>query len=123
MASFAEIDQNNIVLNVIYVNDQDCLDQHGNVTEEAGLAFLSQLFPDKTFLRTSISGSVRRDYAAIGGFYDPVLDVFVRPQPFPSWTLNAEKYWDPPIPRPPDEEGYLFDWDEENIRWVKIEIV
>lgn len=123
MASFAELDDNNNVLNVIFVNDQDCLDENGNVTEEAGLAFLAQLFPDKRFLRTSISGSVRRDYAGIGGVYDPELDVFVRPRPFASWILNEEKYWDPPVPRPPDEEGYLYDWDEENIRWVKIEIV
>ncbi len=121
MASFAELDNSNVVVNVLYVNNTDCLDENGIRTEAAGLAYLANVFPDKRFIQTSHTGAIRRDYAVVGGTYDHELDVFVGTQPFPSWTLNAEKYWDPPVARPPDEEGYTWFWDEDNLGWVKVE--
>jgi len=47
---------------------------------------------------TNLSGGVsgagggvplRKNYAGIGFTYDPVLDAFYSPQPYPSWTLNT----------------------------------
>ena len=52
-------------------------------------------------------------YAGIGFKYDEINDVFITPQPFPSWDLDENWDWQPPIPRP-DE---LSTWDEETLTW------
>jgi len=48
MASFAQIDENNIVLNVIVVADQDCFDENENELESIGIAHLKSMFGDDT---------------------------------------------------------------------------
>ena len=48
MASFAQLYENNIVLNVIVVSDEDCWDENGNELESVGIAFLKDLFGDDT---------------------------------------------------------------------------
>ena len=39
------------------------------------------------------------------------------PQPFPSWTLDANYEWQPPTPMPDD--GGVYAWDEETLMWVR----
>ena len=41
---------------------------------------------------------------------------FYFPQPFPSWTLDADLKWQPPVSRPSD--GQKYKWDESNQEWV-----
>lgn len=41
---------------------------------------------------------------------------FIPVQPYPSWILDSEGYWQPPVPRP--TELGLWQWDEETISWV-----
>jgi hypothetical protein len=62
---------------------------------------------------------LRKNFAGKGMIYDPELDAFYDPQPFPSWTLNTETcLWEPPVARPaPDEFDYY--WDEESQSWMK----
>ena len=40
---------------------------------------------------------------------------FILVQPFPSWSLDENYDWQPPIPRP--KEGY-WHWDEDSLSWV-----
>jgi hypothetical protein len=55
--------------------------------------------------------------AYIGGPY--VDGVFYEPQPYPSWSLNAEiKKWMAPIDKPIDSKKY-WDWDEDSQSWVE----
>jgi hypothetical protein len=44
-------------------------------------------------------------------------DVFVAPQPFPSWTLDSNHDWQPPTPKP--EGNYV--WFEPNQVWIEID--
>jgi hypothetical protein len=53
---------------------------------------------------------MRKQYAGIGFTYDAVNDVFIAPQPYPSWSLDNNFDWQPPTPKP--EEGYV-DWLNE----------
>lgn len=39
---------------------------------------------------------LRGNYAVKGYIYDPTLDIFAPPQPYPSWKLNADGVWEPP---------------------------
>ena len=72
MATFAELDENNIVLRAISVDDSEA------PTEEAGIAFLNNLFgPDITWKQFT---AVRKNHPGIGYTYDESRDAFVDPQ-------------------------------------------
>jgi len=110
MAHYAYLDENNIVVAVIVGKDETELID-GLDTE----TYYAQGTP-YTVKRTSYNGNIRKQYAALGFTYDPVADVFIAPQPFPSWNLDENFDWQPPVPYPNDELIYI--WDEEVGDWV-----
>lgn len=79
MAHFAQLDENNVVLQVIVVHNNDCLGDDGNESESAGIAFCQSLFPGTRWRQTSYNGNMRGVYAGIGYTYNPTLDVFEPP--------------------------------------------
>ena len=116
MAHFAELDQNNIVLRVIVVHNNDCLDADGNESEMVGAGFCAKLFGGN-WKQTSYNGSIRKNYAGIGYTFDLQRDAFIPPKPYESWVLNAGScLWEPPVAMPID--GQMYTWDEENINWI-----
>jgi hypothetical protein len=120
MAHFAELDENNIVLQVIVVNNSELMD-NGSESEAVGIAFCQSLFPNTTWVQTSYNGNFRKNYAGFGYTYDAVRDAFISPQPYPSWRLNENTcQWDAPVARPVD--GGLYFWDETNQIWVKVSL-
>lgn len=78
MAHFAELDENNVVLRVIVVNDEDCLDQFGNESEIVGTTFCHKLLGGR-WIQTSYTNKIRNKYASTGDIYDPVKDIFKSP--------------------------------------------
>jgi hypothetical protein len=120
MAHFAKLDDNNLVLEVHSVHNNELLDEHGNESEAQGLAFLINWSGGYTnWKQTSYNGNFRKNYAMIGGTYDPARDAFISVNDFPSWILNeATCKWEPPVPYPTDSESYV--WDEATISWKKI---
>jgi hypothetical protein len=117
MAHFAQLDENNKVLTVVVVNNEDCLDENGIESEQVGSDFCTSLFGG-VWLQTSYNNSIRKQYAGIGFTYDSDADVFVAPQPFPSWTLDENDDWQAPVPSP---EGPHY-WDEETLSWKEFDI-
>lgn len=108
MSHFAEIDKNNIVLRVIVVADEH---------EADGANWCNKLLGG-TWVQTSYNGKIRYNYAGIGFAYDPVLDAFIPPTPYPSWVLDATCQWQAPQPYPTD--GGFYDWAEDSKNWVKV---
>jgi hypothetical protein len=105
MAHFAEIDENNIVKRVLVVD---------NSLEHRGEDFLAnELGLGGRWIQTSYNNNFRKQYAGVGFRYDEVRDEFVTPQPFPSWILDENNDWQPPVPQT-DETTY---WDEETLSW------
>ena len=117
MAHFAELDENNIVLRVIVVSNADITDSEGVEQEELGIQFCQNLFGG-TWKKTSYNGNMRKNYAGIGFTYDADMDAFVPPQPYPSWTLDANAQWQAPIPMPTDNA--MYSWDETTISWIVV---
>lgn len=109
MAHYAYIDENNLVVNVIVGIDENEL-INGLDTET-----YYALGTSYTVKRTSYNGNIRKQYAGIGFTYDPNADVFIAPQPFPSWSLDGNHDWQPPIPYPND--GLMYNWNEEAQDW------
>jgi hypothetical protein len=107
MAHFSEIDENNIVLRTIIVDDQH---------ESYGSDWCHDLLGG-TWIQTSYNHRIRKQYAFPGYAYIPDADVFVKPQPFSSWSLDANHDWQPPVPQP--EEDGVWEWDETNQEWTR----
>ena len=56
--------------------------------------------------------------AGIGYSYDADLDIFIAPQPYPSWILDGNHDWQPPTPMPVDDKKYA--WFEPNKVWIEL---
>ena len=111
MSYFAELDENNIVLRVVVIDDK---------YEQEGIEWCENFYNGGIWLQTSYTGSIRKNYAGIEDTYDPQLDAFYGPQPYPSWSLDSSCQWQPPTPCP----DYLIkdsycNWDEDSISWKK----
>ena len=82
MASFAELDENNIVLQVISVSNDVCGEPTLTFpdTDAAGRAFIANTLKlGGTWKQTSYNGNFRGTYAGIGYTYNPVTDTFTPP--------------------------------------------
>jgi len=124
MAHYAFIDSNNIVVKVITGVDET-VTQLDNGVEVGGSSEAWEQFYENqpchsglTCKRTSYNGNIRGRYAGVGYTYLTDEDVFVAPQPYPSWTLDENHDWQPPTPMPNDGEAY--EWNEEELVWVAI---
>jgi hypothetical protein len=63
---------------------------------------------------------LRGNFAGIGYTYDAINDVFISPQPFPSWLLTSSWLWEAPVPMPTDEK--MYGWDEATTSWVEVPV-
>lgn len=102
MSHFAQLDENNIVLQVI-VAEQPFIDS-------------GALGDPRRWVQTSYNSRIRKNYAGIGFTYDPVRDAFIPPKPFDSWVLNETTcQWESPVPYPTTGDSYV--WDETTCSW------
>lgn len=118
MAHFAQLDENNIVLQIVVVSNDKLIDEKtGKEVEQIGINFLKNIFGNSTtWIQTSYNSKIRKNYAGIGYTYDVVNDAFYAPQPYPSWTLNQTTFlWESPVPCPDDGKNYA--WNEEKLIW------
>mgnify|MGYP003350774570 CR=1 FL=1 len=120
MAHFAQLDENNIVLQVIVVHNNELLDENGAESEDKGITFCQTLFPGTTWKQTSYNNNFRVRYAGIGYSYNTQLDAFIPPKPYPSWVLSpATVDWEAPVAYPTD--GKVYSWDEATQKWVLVD--
>lgn len=129
MAHFAQLDSENNVIQVIVIDNRDITDEYGNENEQLGIKFCKSLLGDHTnWKQTSYTGRFRKNFAGIGGRYDPENDVFIPKKVFDSWVLDTNTFrWKPPVPLPEDAltnprgpfnpSGALYVWNEESIQW------
>jgi hypothetical protein len=118
MAHFAQLDSNNVVVQVIVVGNADTADANGVEKEHIGAAFCERLLGG-VWKQTSYNGNMRKRYAGVGYTYDADRDAFIAPKPFPSWVLNNTTVdWEAPVARPNDDKMYR--WDEETLSWIEI---
>jgi hypothetical protein len=128
MAHFAQIDENNVVMQVIVVADVDTADSQGNHDESIGITFCQNLLGGN-WKQTSYNtqGGVhsnggtpfRKNYAGMGSIYDSSRDAFIPPKPYASWVLDETTcLWNAPVAKPTDDKKYI--WNEETINWVEI---
>tara|TARA_Y100000310_G_C20096277_1_gene540640 strand:+ start:140 stop:490 length:351 start_codon:yes stop_codon:yes gene_type:complete len=116
MAHFAKLDETNKVLQVVVVSNEITTPDGVNEDEQLGISFLSAQ-RDGVWKQTSYNDNLRKQYAGIGYTFNETSDVFVAEQPFPSWSLDENHDWEPPIPCP---EG-SYSWNESTQSWDAVE--
>jgi hypothetical protein len=125
MAHFAEIDSNNKVIRVLVACNQDIANNGGEQSEQAAKAFEKVVPLSENgikWVQTSYNNNFRKQFAGKDYTYDSVKNVFIKPRPFASWSLDSNNDWQAPISYPvtftlstsyPD--SYL--WNEQNQTW------
>jgi hypothetical protein len=114
MKYFAKINDQGVV---IFVNGGKDSDDESAISEKTG----------DTYLETSITGAIRKNYAGIGYKYDTERDAFIPPQPYPSWLVDEDTcQWNAPVAYPDEVvnasgEGKRYHWDEDTMSWVEVD--
>jgi hypothetical protein len=118
MAHFAKV-ENGIVTDVI-VADQSFIDS-GTV----GSGWIQTSYNTHGNIHYGSDGTpdggvaLRKNYAAVGDYYDAEADAFYTKRPYPSWTLDKNTFlWNPPSPYP--VTGLVYYWDEDTLSWQEI---
>jgi hypothetical protein len=123
MAHYAFLDNNNIVTEIITGKNEN---EEGINWEEFYGNFRGQICKRtsyNTYGGVHILGGVpfRKNYAQIGGMYDPIKDAFLPPKPYNSWILNEQTcLWEPPFApteKKTDPENQYYYWNESIINW------
>ena len=110
MAHYAFLDENNIVTEVIVGIDETELIEGLNPETWYGN------FKGQICKRTSYNSKIRGTYAGIGYSYNSDEDIFIIPQPYPSW-IRSGSFWNAPVEQPNDGKKYF--WDEQIGNWVE----
>ena len=109
MAHYAFLDENSIVIQVIVGrNEDEVVDGISDWESYYGE------FTGQRCVRTSYNNNIRKQFAGVGFTYDEEADVFIAPQPYPSWSLDENHDWQAPTPKP-DGDYY---WDEATLSWL-----
>ena len=103
MAHYAQVNEDNVVVDIMKINDD---------YEDYGEDYINNIcmIPGR-WIKTSYNtlgnkhrfgGSpLRGNHAMIGGTYDPIRDVFLPKKLYPSMVLNEETYlWEYAVPYP-----------------------
>jgi hypothetical protein len=128
MAHYAQLDENNIVIDVNVIDN----DQEEELGEAGIVEWLLSVWGGTDWKKTSFNTQgnthllegipFRKNYAGIGFTFDSERDAFIPPQPFPSWVLDEDTcQWESPVPRPDDDKDYR--WNESTVSWDEVEEV
>jgi hypothetical protein len=112
MSHWAEVDSDNKVIRVLVGDNNDPAGDEGYqwLIDNLGGAWIKTSY-------NALTNGFRGKYAGIGDTYNPEEDIFITPQPYPSWTRSGS-FWNPPIAMPLD--GKRYEWDEITTSWVEL---
>ena len=117
MAHFAQINENNIVVQVITAGNEYELTGEELYTNMTGKVWKRTSYNTHGGIHTQGGTPYRKNYAGIGYTYDEVRDAFIPPKPYNSWILNESScLWEAPIPYP--EDGNVYVWSEATQEWI-----
>ena len=88
-----------------------------------GESVLNTIIADSKAIAEEITGKTCVEFttenAEPGGLYSN--GIFIQRKPYPSWLLNENNNWEPPIPKPAFEETPVeYMWNEDILDWVVV---
>lgn len=120
MAHFAQLDENNVVVNVLVVDNNDIQNLPFPESEAVGIAYLNSFLPEAKYAQTSYNWNFRFRYASIGDTFYPECGEHggFSPPPLHDYFVfdKSTCLWVPPAPMPTDGTYY---WDDQTRSWIK----
>ena len=144
MAHFAELDGNNVVTRVVVVGN-DVTTAAGplgdNDMHVDGETWCVNFFKGGNWKQTSYNHNFRKQYAGKHFTFNAAKNIFIAPQPYPSWSLDENDDWQAPVTYPHttvyndikigtywddsgqvwmgvDDNGNEYNWDHSNLVWI-----
>lgn len=112
---FAQIDEENLVMQVIRARNIDLELRTINYGER----WVQCSYNTRGGVHSSGGTPLRKNYPGMNWTYDPIRDAFIPPKRYDSWVLNEDTcLWDPPVPKPIDDDK-LYIWDENLKNWIE----
>jgi hypothetical protein len=129
MSHWAELDENNVVTRVLVGDNNDpagdegyqwLIDNLGGTWVKTSYNAVEGNRRDPETGEITEGAGFRKNYAGIGYTYDSVIDAFIPPKFFASWTLDEETcMWNAPTPMPV-VDGKIFEWIEADLNWQEV---
>lgn len=117
MSSWAELNDNNIVIRVVKGSNEDTDEGYSWLIENLGGRWVKTSLGTWAGEHREGKTPFRKNAAAPGFLYDPIRDAFIPWKQFDSWVLDEETcQWKPPIDKPTDG---VYIWNEEVKGWDK----
>ena len=123
MSHFAEIDENNIVIQVLECDDFMPYEGYDWLVENLSGTWIKTSYNTAGGVHLDGGTPLRKNYASIGYTYDEGRDAFIPPKPYPSWLLDEDTcQWEAPTLMPTIEmnDPFTYTWNEETTSWLKI---
>ena len=142
MAHFAKISENNVVIQVLTLDNKDCINSEEVEIESIGQTYLEthNNWPAHLWIQTSYNTHLnqhilggtpfRGNYAGIGYEWDAENNIFWNEKPYASWVKDlATASWKSPIGDAPaltaEQEAqrtagtnmWYYSWNEDNQSW------
>lgn len=142
MAHFAEIDANNVVTNIIFIDNENITPGDNETEEQKGISYLQNLFgSDKTYVQCSYgthknkyyninengeyiynennqNKKLRKNFPQPDWIWDSGRNCFYEPKRFDSWVFNEDTAtYEAPVAYP-DDDTKVYEWDEVNQQWI-----
>jgi hypothetical protein len=105
------------------INNDGIVNQLVGIPPEFESNPLSYIYDELNLSGTWINATVGEGGQArccgVGYVYMSEFDRFVPPKPFPSWVLDDNFLWVPPVAHPGDG---LYTWNEGEQRWDSVQL-
>jgi len=120
MAHWAQIDENNIVINVTVGDNNDPAGDEGYqwLIDNLGGRWIKTSYNTRSGVHILGGTPLRMNFGEVGSYYDEQKDAFIPPKPYTSWVFNESTCnWDAPTQAPSIETPYI--WDEGSLSWIE----
>jgi hypothetical protein len=97
---FAKVSLDNKVLNIESAS-QEWVDRHLADNSNAEYTYIAYTDENPAYI----------DGDLVDGYFYP-------PKPFDSWNRDGKGNWNPPVPMP--EDGKIYTWNEEELKWEEV---
>ena len=118
MSHFAQLDENNIVINILVGNDELSNEGYDWIIENHQGRWIKTSYNTIGGVHSKGGFALRKNFAQPGYYYNEDLDAFIPPKPYNSWILDEDTcLWKPPTPAP-NNSPYTY-WDEPTLTWIQ----
>jgi hypothetical protein len=117
MAHWAELDENNIVINITVGDNNEPDEGYQWLVDNLGGRWIKTSYNTRGGIHILGGTPLRMNFAEIGSYYDEEKDAFIPSKPYTSWILDESTCnWYAPTQVPSTDVPYI--WDEGSLSWT-----